>query len=456
MPMTTAGRIHATATRKAMLRLVPILCLAYFMSYVDRTNIALAKTHLQADVGVSVAAFGLGAGLFFVTYAFLEVPSNLIMYRVGPRRWIARIAITWGMVTALMMFISNEVTFYIGRIALGAAEAGLYPAMMFMVTQWFAQKDRATAIGYIYLAATLGIFLGSPLGGGLMELDSLGGLQGWQWMFLIEGLVTMVVGLVVLVVLPEQPADAKWLTAQEAAALTERAGAGADADGGHSLRGNMGKAFGRPFLLLIGLIYFFNQITINGVTFNVPSIIESLGISGSFLIGLLSGVTGIGGTIGVLLMPALFRRRPREAFTIGALAVGCGVGAAVFLAVPSPVIRILLIGVLAVLMIGTLPIFWAVAMARMSGVVAAAGLAFINTLGLTGGFVGPYLFGIAESESKDPASGFYIVIVVSLIGGVLAVALHRALRHEDDKTAAAESVVGRQEPVAGREPEVRL
>ncbi|CAM5392174.1 MFS transporter [Streptomyces hirsutus] len=456
MSITAAGRLHATATRKAMLRLLPILCLAYFMSYVDRTNIALAKTHLQADVGIGVAAFGLGAGLFFLTYAFLEVPSNLIMYRIGPRRWIARIAITWGAVTALMMFITNDVTFYIGRMALGAAEAGLYPAMMFMVTQWFAQKDRATAIGYVYLAATMGIFLGSPLGGGLMELDSLGGLQGWQWMFLVEGLITIVVGLVVLLVLPEQPADAKWLTPQQAAALTQQASVGSDAHGGHTLRGNMGKAFGRPFILLIGLIYFFNQITINGVTFNVPSIIESLDVSGAFLIGLLSGVTGIGGTIGVLLMPALFRRRPREAFTIGALAVGCAVGAGLFLAVPSPVVRIVLIGVLAVLMIGTLPIFWAVAMARMSGVVAAAGLAFINTVGLTGGFVGPYLFGLAESGSGDPTSGFYIVIIASLIGGGLAVALHRALRREDRKTAAAESVIDRREPNAGREPEVQL
>ncbi|CAM5388832.1 MFS transporter [Streptomyces hirsutus] len=125
-----------------------------------------------------------------------------------------------------MMFITNDVTFYIGQMALGAAEAGLYPAMMFMVTQWFAQKDRATAIGYVYLAATMGIFLGSPLGGGLMELDSLGGLQGWQWMFLVEGLITIVVGLVVLLVLPEQPADAKWLTPQQAAALTQQASVG--------------------------------------------------------------------------------------------------------------------------------------------------------------------------------------------------------------------------------------
>ncbi len=435
-----ADSVHSTATRKAMLRLLPILCLAYFMSYVDRTNIALAKTQLSIDVGLSVTAFGLGAGLFFLTYAFLEVPSNLIMYRVGPRRWIARIAMTWGTVTALMMFVDNEATFYLARIALGAAEAGLYPAMMFMVTQWFAQKDRATAIGFIYLAATLGIFLGAPMGGALMELDSLGALHGWQWMFLVEGLLTIIVGFVVLFALPDKPKDATWLTEPQAQALTDAAVAGSQGNVRHSLRGNWRIAFGRPFILLIGVIYFLNQITINGVTFNVPSIIESMDVEGSFLIGLLTGITGIGGTIGVLLVPVLARRFSSESLLISALAAGCAVVAGLFLAASSPVVRIILIGVLAVLMIGTLPLFWSVAMARMSGLMAAAGLAFINTVGLTGGFVGPYLFGLVESRSGDPATGFYIVIGVSLIGAFLALVLRRSVVREDLETARADAV----------------
>ncbi|ANS29011.1 major facilitator superfamily MFS_1 [Rhodococcus opacus] len=443
MSLTTAGTsLHSAATRKAMLRLLPILCLTYFMSYVDRTNIALAKTHLQADVHISVAAFGLGAGLFFLTYAFLEIPSNLIMYRVGPRRWIARIAMSWGAVTALMMFVNSETTFYIGRMALGAAEAGLYPAMMFMVTQWFAQKDRATAIGFIYLAATMGIFLGSPMGGALMELDSLGGLHGWQWMFLVEGLLTIIVGFVVLFALPDKPADAAWLTTQEAASLTSAATAGTETQVRHSLRGNMRVAFGRPFILLIAVIYFLNQITINGVTFNVPSIIESMNVDGTFLIGLLSGITGVGGTIGVLVVPAIARRISNESFVIGVLAVGCAVAAGLFLAASSPVVRIILIGVLAALMLGTLPLFWSVAMARMSGLMAAAGLAFINTVGLTGGFVGPYVFGLVESHSGDPVTGFYIVILVSLIGAGLAIALRRSVSREDRKAAQTHQLAG--------------
>ncbi|MFI6966734.1 MFS transporter [Streptomyces sp. NPDC050255] len=437
MSIPAVGGLYAAASRKAMLRLLPLLCIAYFMSYVDRTNIALAKTHLQADAGIGVAAFGLGAGLFFLTYALTEVPSNLIMYRVGPRRWIARIALSWGAVTALMVFVHNDVTFYIGRLALGAAEAGLYPAIMFMVTRWFAQEDRARAVGFVYLAPTLGLLLGGPLGGGLMELDDLAGLHGWQWMFLTEGLITMAIGLVVLAFLPEVPSDAHWLNADEAAALSEQAEQEDNPRAGHSLKGNMGQAFGRPFILIIGFIYFLNQITMNGVTFNVPSIIESLDVSGSFLIGLLSGVTGIGGVVGVLVVPAIFRRVPRESLTIGILAAAPAAIAALFLAVSSPVVRITLIGVMSAIIFGTLPVIWSVAMARMSGIVAAAGLAFINTIGLTGGFVGPYLFGLAESDSGDPTSGFSIVIVVSLIGGALALALRRALRHEDGASTPA-------------------
>ncbi len=423
--------LHAIATRKAMLRLLPVLCLAYFMSYVDRTNIAMAKTHLQADVGISAAAFGLGAGLFFITYASLEVPSNLIMYRVGPRRWIFRIAVSWGTVTALMMFVNNDITFYLIRILLGAAEAGLFPAMMFMITQWFAQKDRATAIGYTYLAATLGIFFGGPMGGALMGMQDTLGLHGWQWMFLVEGVLTVLVGFVILAMLPDKPQSAAWLSQEEADALTDAATGGNEAHERHSLKGNVKIAFGRPFILLVGLIYFLNQITNNGVTFNVPSIVEEMDVSSTFVIGLLSGVTGIGGTIGVLLIPRIAKRYTNESAIIGYLAIGCAVAAALFLMTSSPVLRIILIGILALCFTGTLPLFWSVAMPRMTGLMAAAGLAFINTVGLTGGFVGPYVFGLAETATGTPTTGFWIIIGVSVIGGLLAIALGKALKKED-------------------------
>src|SRR5665647_417927 len=340
---TTADTLLARATRKAMTRLIPMMCLVYFMSYIDRTNVALAKTHLEANLGISAAAYGLGAGLFFLSYAFLEIPSNLTMFKVGPRRWIVRIAITWGVLSGLMMFVQGERSFYLLRFLLGAAEAGLFPSLMYMITIWFAQKHRATAIGFLYLAATIALTVGGPLGGAMMELDGLGGLHGWQWMFMLEGMLTVVVGAVTWFTLPEAPKDARWLTEAEAEILTERA-IGATPRTEVKLRGNMGIAFGRPFIIILGLIYMFNQITTIGIIFNI-------------------------------------------------------------------------------------------AMARMSGLMAAAGLALINTVGLIGGFVGPYLFGLAETKTGNPSAGFSVVIASSIVGVALALLLHTALRREDAAAA---------------------
>ncbi|MEU8663382.1 MFS transporter, partial [Actinoplanes philippinensis] len=304
-------QLHAIASRKAALRLLPILCLVYFMAFVDRTNVGLAKTSLGADVGISAAAFGAGAGIFFLSYALLEVPSNLIMYRVGPRRWITRIALTWGTICACMMFVQGEISFYLLRFLLGAAEAGLYPALMYVVTLWFSQKQRVSVVGILYLAVCAGLGLGAPLGGAIMELAGAGGMYGWQWLFLIEGLITLVVAAVFWRTVPDRPADAPWLSEQEAAVLTERAVAGS-APAHTSLKGNLRVAFGRPFILALAVIYFANQINSVAIQYNFPSIVQSLGVQGSFTIGVVSGSIGIGALIGVLVIPWLHRRAGGE------------------------------------------------------------------------------------------------------------------------------------------------
>ena len=450
--MPTAGPAapnHAPATRKAMLRLLPVIFFVYFMAYIDRTNVALAKTHLATDVGIGAAAFGLGAGIFFVSYAFLEVPSNLIMYRVGPRRWIARIAVTWGAVTTLMVFVQGPLSFYALRFALGIAEAGLYPALMYMVTIWFAQGHRSTAIGLIYLAPTTALIVGSPIGGGLMELDDLLGLYGWQWLFLVEGLVTIGIGIAVWFRLPGTPSEARWLTTDEAQILAEQA-AVTNLHTETRIRGNLRTAFGRPFIVLIALIYFVNQIANIGVVFNIPSIVEDLGVDGSFLIGLVSGTAGIGATIGVLVVPRLIRDRPEtEVAAVGVLGLASTVTSIAFMVVPEPAVRILLMSVLMAFVFGTLPLFWSIAMARMSGLMAAAGLAFINTIALIGGFVGPYLFGLVENGTDDPSSGFGVVVAACGIWVLLTPALALALRSEDRVILSRESPAPVLAPVTG-------
>jgi MFS family permease len=412
-----------------MTRLLPVLGIAYFMSYVDRTNIALAKTALQADVGIGAAAYGLGAGLFFLSYALLEVPSNLVLYRVGARVWITRIAVTWGAVCAAMMFVQDEWSFYGLRLLLGATEAGLFPALMYMVTQWFSQKHRVTMVGLIYVAPCTAIFIGSPIGGALMELDGRAGLHGWQWLFLIEGLVTILVGVLVWFLLPARPSDAKWLTEEEAAELTRRA-VGGDAPSATRMRGNLRMAFGRPIVLLLGAIYFINQAISSGIGFNFPALLQSLGLSSPFLIGLVAGSGGITGLAGVLFFPWLARRHGREIALIG-LCAGAGlVILLLFLVTTNPVGSVVLIAVSSFFALGTLPLFWSVAMSRMSGLLAAAGLAFINMLGITGGFVGPLVYGLIEQATGSLMAPYYTITVASAVGLSLVPVLALAVRRE--------------------------
>ncbi|MBC9715829.1 MFS transporter [Streptomyces sp. TRM66268-LWL] len=435
-------RVHAVASRKAAFHLLPILCLVYFMAFVDRTNVGLAKTSLEADVGISVAAYGTGAGIFFLSYALLEVPSNLIMHRIGPRRWITRIAITWGALCACMMFVQGELSFYLVRFLLGAAEAGLYPALMYIVTVWFSQRQRVSVVGILYLAVCAGLALGGPLGGALMELQGTAGLFGWQWMFLIEGAITIVVGGVVWRWIPDKPADAPWLTAREAEVLNERAVV-RTAPAHTELKGNAKIAFGRPFILTLSVIYFANQINSVAIQYNFPSIVERLGVEGSFTIGLVSGSVGIGALVGVLVIPWLHRRASGELHVLTGVTAATVVVAAVYTQVDGALARILLIDLAMMLLIGVLPLYWSVAMARMSGLMAAAGLAFINTVGLLGGFTGPYLYGFAEGRGSE-TGGHAVLLGAAVLGVLLLPLLRHTVRAEDRKTAAAEPRPGVQ------------
>jgi MFS family permease len=430
--------LHELATKKAITRLLPVLGIAYFMSYVDRTNVALAKTALEADIGISAAAYGLGAGLFFVSYALLEVPSNLVLYRVGARVWITRIAVTWGAVSAAMLFAQNELSFYILRVLLGAAEAGLFPAMMFMVTLWFSQKHRVTIVGLIYTAPCIAVIIGSPLGGALMELDGTAGLHGWQWMFMVEGLTTVLVGVLVWFTLPGRPADAKWLTDQEAAELTERA-VGHDEPSPTRVRGNLRLAFGRPVVLLLAGIYFINQVIGSGVGFNFPALLQSLGLDSPFLVGVVAGIGGISSLAGVLFFPWLKRRFGREVTLIGVCA---GAGLVIllgFLVSRNALLSVVLVYVANFFLFGTLPLFWSVAMSRMSGLMAAAGLAFINMLGITGGFVGPYVYGLVEQATGNLIAPYYALAAASAVGVALVPVLGLTIRRQQARENEASS-----------------
>ncbi|MBA4085900.1 MAG: MFS transporter [Kytococcus sp.] len=428
------------------MRLVPLLMAAYFMAFVDRTNVGLAKTSLEVDVGIDAAAYGLGAGLFFITYAVLEVPSNLLLHRIGAKVWISRIAVTWGLITMAMMFISSPTVFYVLRLLLGAAEAGLYPGIMYLITTWFAQKDRATVVGLILTASSVAFIVANPIGGALMKLDGLGGLHGWQWLFVLEGIPTVLLGIYIFFTLPSSPATAKWLEPEEARELTRRA-VGEEPEEtrpGAIIRNAMSK----PFLLTIAAIYFMNQIATYGVIFFVPSIVEAMNVSDSFMIGLISGVVGIGAVIGVLVVPRVLRRDPgSEVRLIGITTAGAIVFALIFIAVGNPVAKMIVLSATMLFIVGVQPLYWSVLMARLGGVAAAAGLAFVNTIGLTGAFVGPYAFGLTEKATGSPSSGLWVLVGATLLGLLLVPLLGRLLgRHDRTHPAVAEPATASMVP----------
>ncbi|SAL45206.1 major facilitator transporter [Caballeronia peredens] len=431
----SSDEVHRLATRRAMIRLIPLMCAIYFMSFLDRTNVALAKVQLAADVGISAAAYGLGSGIFFIGYALLEVPSNLAAHRIGPRRWIARIAVTWGILSTAMMFVTGEWSFYVLRVLLGIAEAGLFPALMYMVTLWFAPNDRPVAVGWIYTAPALALMLGNPLGGALMQLGGIGGLHGWQWMFMIEGIPSVLVGVLLWFKLPERPRDAKWLTRTEAGALEARAVI--DAQGHPELTSaDWIAALKRPTTVLIGLIYFLNQVAFVGLYFFTPAMIHQMHVNTPFLVGLLSSSVGLGFLLGVLILPRIHRRYGNDCVYLGVLTAGLVAGACAFVATASPVARMALLVVTAFFGGGVLPSYWAIAMKRLQGIQAAAGLAFINTIGLIGGFVGPYLFGMTETATGRSDSGFMVILAASVLGLMLVPLLDRAIRREANPHSA--------------------
>lgn len=415
-------------------KLMPLLIAAYIIAFIDRTNIGLAKTHLEADLGISAAAYGLGAGLFFLAYASFEVPSNLIMHRVGARLWITRIMITWGLLSAAMAFVQGPASFYALRVLLGFAEAGLFPGVMLYLTYWFGREQRARANGYFLIAVCIANIVGAPLSGALLGLDGLGGWHGWQWMFVLEGLPAVLLAFVVFKYLPNKPSDASWLTREQAASLTARLEAeqqdGATASGTHSFAGVLKD----KVILLVILVYFTHQIAVYSLTYFLPSIIGTWGEMSDFTIGLLTALPWVAAAIGAFALPR-FADTPTRANRIlfgGLVSMAVGL---VIAAVSSPVVALLGFCLAASCFFVVQSILFAVSASRLAGVALAGGLALVNTLGILGGFLGPYVMGLLESRTGSPLSGLWFVIALVTVGALVSLALRPRASLEELDTA---------------------
>ena len=406
-----------SATTKARRRLIPFLFLLYIVAYLDRINVGFAALQMNLALGFSARTYGLGAGIFFVSYVVFEIPSNVILARVGARRWIARIMITWGIVSSAMMFTRGSASFYTLRFLLGAAEAGFFPGLLFYLTRWFPERERAGTIAAFMTAVLAAGIVGGPISGALLSLHDVWGLAGWQWLFLLEGLPAVGLGFVVMVALTERPEDAAWLTAGERTALMSCLAEESSAR--HKQPQTVSAALSSRGVWLLALVYFTIPVALYGMSFWLPQIIKTASGGTDFEVGVLSAIPYVIGATGMLLV-GRHSDRTRERrwhVTVPALIGGVAFAASAFVhtLVPSLVL-------LSVAMFGLASMFgpfWSLATAAVSGVGAAAGLALINSVGNVGGFVGPYLLGYVRDTTQSFAAGLVSIGVILVCGGAL-------------------------------------
>ena len=414
MNALTTG-VASTTMAKVSRRLLPFLLLLYIISWLDRANVSFAALQMNVDLGFSAAIYGFGAGIFFIGYAIFEIPSNLVMIRVGPRLWIARIMVTWGLISASMMFVQGERSFYIMRFLLGVAEAGFLPGIIYYLSLWFPATVRARAVSWFMIAIPLSIVIGGPLSGLLLEMNGILGLRGWQWMYLIEGLPAVVLGLVVLTYLTDTPAQARWLTSEQREWLSAHMEA-EHASARDKYRVNLRQALLHPTVWKLALIMFACQTASYGLTLWVPQIVKSWSGLSNLRVGLISALPYVAAALGMVLIGISSDRRKERFLHI---AIPSAIGAVGFVAsayLSSPVAGITALPVAAVGDYSIRGPFWALPGRFLSGSAAAAGIALINSMSALGGFVGPYLVGYLKSLTGSFESGLLCLALLLLLG----------------------------------------
>ncbi|MDH4063848.1 MAG: MFS transporter [Acidobacteriota bacterium] len=406
-----------SAAARVRRRLVPFLFLCYIFAYLDRINVGFAALQMNAALGFSAAVYGFGAGIFFLSYTALEIPSNIILARVGARRWIARIMISWGLISAAMMFVRDAPTFYAMRFLLGAAEAGFFPGIIYYLTRWVPARERArTVAGFMTAVVTAGI-VGGPVSGALLSLDGAGGLAGWQWMFLLEGLPAAAMGLVVLGVLKETPDQATWLTPDERHALTSQLAAESAVVSDRAV--GVRDALRHRWLWVLALVYFVVPVALYAFGFFLPQILQAAFAGTPFQTGVLSAVPYLAGAIGMVVTSRHSDRTGERRWHIAASAGVAGLAfmGAAFVVGPVPSLALLSVAMLGLAsMFGP---FWTLATSFVSGEGAAAGIALINSVGNIGGFIGPYAVGFLHDATGGFAAGLAVVGLIVVGGGAL-------------------------------------
>ena len=416
-------------------RLLPFLVICYFAAYLDRVNVSFAALTMNHDLGLSATAYGLGAGIFFFSYFVFEVPSNLALERFGARRWIARIMFTWGLVSGAMVFVQGETSFYVVRVLLGTAEAGFFPGIIFYLTLWFPAVYRARIIGWFMVAIPLSTVFGAPVSSALLGLDGIAGLQGWQWLFILEAVPAVILAFVTWFYLTDRPSGASWLARDERDWLMRRlAEEQLQREAVRSY--SIAQALFDPRVLALSLVYFGAVATNYGTAYFLPQIIKGFGLT-NVQTGFVSAIPYVVGSLGMVWYgyrsDRLRERKGHAAVAFALAALGIGLSPLF----SDPIMKMAALSVGAFGVFAVLPVFWTLPTAFLSGASAAAGIAVINSIGNLAGFFGPFVMGWLKDVTGHYAAGLWVIAASAVVAMVVVLALHHDGRLEEAPEGAA-------------------
>jgi len=429
----------ATATlRKITLRLIPFLFILYIVAWLDRVNVGFAALQMNADLGFSSAAFGFGSGVFFLGYCLFEVPSNLVLHRVGARCWISRIMISWGAISAAMMFVRTTPTFYVLRFLLGAAEAGFFPGVVYYLSHWYPEGQRARAIAAFMTAVPVSGVVGGPLSGALLTLNGLFGLAGWQWLFLMEGIPAILLGIIVLVYLTDRPETADWLSSAEkdwlvstlAAEQTSRHGAPPV---------SIYAALTNPTIWHLGVIFLCAAIGFYGYSFWAPLVVRSLTETSDLGVGMILGAISAVTIICMILNSAHSDHTDERPLHVAVPLLVSGAGFLGCAVLRQPILAVFFLALVPIGHCAAYGPFWSIPSRFLTGAPAAAGIALVVTIANVGGFVGPTIIGALKDRFGTHGPAFMLLGGCAVVAALLATLLRNTESFKRPMPQAASS-----------------
>ena len=431
-----------SAVSKVKRHILPLFVIMFIVNYIDRVNIGFVRSHMEHDLGIGAAAYGFGAGLFFLSYALFEVPSNILMQKVGARLWLTRIMFTWGLVAAGMAFIQTETHFYVLRFLLGIAEAGFFPGVIYYFTRWLPGVERGKAVAIFLSGSAIASLISGPLSGLLLQINGLG-LKGWQWMYLIEGLFSVGLCVFVWFWLDSRPADAKWLSTAEREALTTAIDDEQKArEAATPVKPSMFTLLKDKQILLFCLLYFFIQLTIYAATFWLPSIIKKMGDLSDMQVGLFNSIPWLLSIIGMYAFASFSAKwKNQQAWVAIALLIAA---AGMFMStIGSPVFAFVAICFAALGFKSASSLFWPIPQAYLDARIAAGVIALINSVGNLGGFVSPATFGFLEEHTGSIQGGLYGLTATSIVAAILVFAARNVPKGSPTPAVVVEPVAAR-------------